>query len=65
MSVSQSSHHDDRGAPLGFSAVHDHLTAWGYLLDKAIDTLGSKMWRQAANGTRLECGLAAAKPGGL
>jgi hypothetical protein len=65
MSVSQSSHHDDRGAPLGCGAVHHHLTAWGYLLDKAIATLGSKMWRQTGNGTRLECGLAAAKPGGL
>lgn len=33
----------DQGSPLGFGAMHDHLTAWGYLLDKAIDQVGSEM----------------------
>ena len=27
----------DRGSPLAFGAIHDHLTTWGHLLDKAID----------------------------
>ncbi|MGA3403707.1 MAG: isochorismatase family protein [Acetobacteraceae bacterium] len=33
----------DQGSPLGFGAMHDHLTAWGYLLDKAIDQVGSEV----------------------
>ncbi len=33
----------DQGSPLGFGVVHAHLTAWGYLLDKAIDTIGGEM----------------------
>lgn len=33
----------DKGSPLAFGAVHDHLTAWGYLLDKAIDQIGNEI----------------------
>jgi len=33
----------DKGSPLVFGAVHDHLPAWGYLLDKAIDQIGSEV----------------------
>ena len=27
----------DKGSPLAFGVIHDHLTLWGHLLDKAID----------------------------
>ena len=30
----------ENGSPLAFGAVHDHLPAWGHMLDRAIDQQG-------------------------
>lgn len=34
---------EDKGWPLATGAVHDHLPAWGYLLDTAMDYANGKM----------------------